>query len=36
MFNSTKTHLLNPRTWQHQWERPVPYTNHCTAQPIEN
>jgi len=21
-------------TWQHQWERPVPYTNHSTAQLI--
>ena len=26
----TKTHLLNSCTWQHQWERPVPYTNHST------
>ena len=29
------THLLNSCTWQHQWERPVPYTNNSTAQLIE-
>jgi len=32
----TKTHLLNPCTWQHQWERPVAFANHYTAQLIEN
>jgi len=29
-------HLLNSCIWQHQWERPVPYANHSTAQLIEN
>ena len=32
----TKTHLPNSCTWQHQWQRPVPYTNHSTANLNEN
>jgi len=27
--------VWNQGSWQHQWERPVPYTNHSTAQLIE-
>jgi len=27
-----KDHLLNSCTWRHQWDTPVRYANHSTAQ----